>query len=62
MHGIEFDEDYPMEDTPQKRRLNYLIKEYRRTEETRTRRAAFDAESTGTLSLRVFVRVVVRRT
>jgi len=27
MHGIEFDEGYHMEDTPQKRRLNYLIKE-----------------------------------
>jgi len=46
MHGIQFDEDYRMEDTPEKRRLNYLIKEYRRSEETRKRRAGFDAEST----------------
>jgi len=46
MHGIQFDEDYRMEDTPEKRRLNYLIKEYRRSEEMRKRRAGFDAEST----------------
>ena len=46
MHGIQFDEDYHMEDTPQKRRLNYLIKGYRRSEETRKRRAGFDAEIT----------------
>ena len=25
MHGIQFDEDYRMEDTPEKRRLNYII-------------------------------------
>jgi len=42
MHGIEFDEDYRIEDTSEKRRLNYLIKEYRRSAETRKR----DAEST----------------
>ena len=35
-----------MEDTPEKRRLNYLIKEYRRSEEMRKRPAGFDAEST----------------
>jgi len=46
MHGIEFDEDYRMEDTPKKRLLNYLIKEYRRSEETRKHRASLDAEST----------------
>jgi len=46
MHGIQFDEDYRMEDTPEKCRLNYLIKEYRRSKETRKRRAGFDAEST----------------
>jgi len=46
MQGIQFDEDYCMEDTPEKRGLNYLIKEYRRCEETRKRRAGFDAEST----------------
>jgi len=46
MHGIQFDEDYRFEDTPEKRRLNYLIKDYRRSKETRKRRAGFDAEST----------------
>jgi len=46
MHGIQFDEDYHMEDTPKKRCLNYLIKEYWRSRETRKRRAGFDAEST----------------
>ena len=46
MHGIEVDEDYRMEDMPEKPCLNYLIKEYRRSEETRKRRASFDAEST----------------
>jgi len=46
MHGIQFDDDYRIEDTPEKRRLNYLVKEYRRSEETRQRRAGFDAEST----------------
>jgi len=45
MHRIQFDEYYRMEDTPEKRRLNYLIKEYRRSEETRKCRAGFDAES-----------------
>jgi len=45
MHGIEFDEGYHMEDTPQKRRLNYLIKEYWRSKETGKRRAGFDPES-----------------
>jgi len=28
MHGILFDEDDRMEDTPEKGRLNYLIEEY----------------------------------
>jgi len=46
MHGIQLDEDYRMEDTPEKRRFNYLIKEYRRPEETRKGRACFDPEST----------------
>jgi len=46
MPGIQFDEDYRMEDTPEKRRLNYLIKEYQSSEETRKRRAGCDAEST----------------
>ena len=46
MHGIQFDDDYRMEDMPEKRRLNYLIKEYRRSEETRKCRAGFNAEST----------------
>jgi len=46
MHDIQFDENYRMEDRPGKRYLNYLIKEYRRSEETRKSRAGFDAEST----------------
>jgi len=46
MHCKQFDEDYRMEDTPQNRGLNYFIKEYPRSEETRKRRAGFDAEST----------------
>jgi len=35
-----------MEDTAKKRRLNYPIKDYRRSEETRKHRAGFEAEST----------------
>jgi len=46
IHGIQFDEDYRMEDTPEKRHLNYIIKEYRRSGETRKHRAGFDAERT----------------
>jgi len=46
MHSIQFDGHYRMEDTPEKCRLNYLIKEYRRSEETRKPCAGFDAEST----------------
>jgi len=46
MHGIQFDEDYRIEDTLEKRRLNYLIKEYQRSEETWKRRAGFNTEST----------------
>jgi len=46
MYGILFDEDYRMEDRPQKHCLNYLIKEYRRSEKTGNRGAGFDAEST----------------
>jgi len=46
MHGIQFDEDHQIDDTPEKRRLNYLIKEYRRSEETWKCSAGFDAEST----------------
>jgi len=45
MLSIHFDDDYCMEDTPEKRHLNYLIKEYRRSEETWKRSAGFDAES-----------------
>jgi len=45
MHGIQSDEDYRMEQTPDKQRLNYFIKEYQRSEEMRKRRAGFDAES-----------------
>jgi len=43
MHGIQVDEDYPIEDTPEKHHLNYLIKEEWRSEETRKCRAGFDA-------------------
>jgi len=39
MHDIQFDEDYRMQDTPEKRRLNYLIKEYCRSVETQKRHA-----------------------
>jgi len=46
MHGIQFDEDYGMEDTPEKRLINYLIKVNRRSEEMRKCCAGFDAEST----------------
>ena len=46
MQGIEFDEDYRIDDTPEKCSLKYHIKEYRRSEETRKGRAGFDAEST----------------
>jgi len=46
MHGILFDEDYRMEDTPEKRSLKYLIKEYRRSEETWKPGPGFDGEGT----------------
>jgi len=46
MHGIQLDEDYRLEDTPEKRRLNYLIKEYQRSQGTRKRRTGFVAAST----------------
>jgi len=46
MHSIQFHEDYRMEDRPEKRRLNYFIKQYQRSKETGKRRAGFDAEST----------------
>jgi len=46
MNGIQFNDDYHMEDTPDKRRLNNLMKDYRRSEETRKRHPGFDAEST----------------
>jgi len=46
MHGIQFDEDYRMEDTPEESRCNYCIQECRRAEETRKCRAGFDALST----------------
>jgi len=45
MHGIQFDEDYRMEDTPPKRRLYQLIKEYRRSDKTWQCRACFHAVS-----------------
>jgi len=44
--GIQFDEDNRMEDMPEKCRLNYLIKEYRRSEKMQNCRAGFDAKST----------------
>jgi len=44
--GIQFDEDYRMADTPEKRRLNYIIKDYRRCEETRKCPPGFDPQST----------------
>jgi len=46
MHGIQLEEDYCREDTPQQRGLNYVIKEYRRSEKTGKRCAGFDAERT----------------
>ena len=46
MHSIQFHEDYRMEDRPEKRRLNYFIKQYQRSKETGKHRAGFDAEST----------------
>jgi len=45
MHGIKLNEDYHMEYTREKRRLNYLIKVHRRSEETRKPCDGFDAES-----------------
>jgi len=46
MHGTQFDEDYHIEDTPEKRRLNYLIQEYQRSDETLKSCSGLDAEST----------------
>jgi len=46
MHGIQIEEDYRREDTPEGRGLNYLIKEYQRSEEKRKRHAGFDTERT----------------
>ena len=46
LHGIQFNEDYRMEDTPAKHRLNYLINEYPRSEDTRKAHAGFNAKST----------------
>jgi hypothetical protein len=46
MDCVQFDDDSRMEETPEKRRLNYLLKEFRRSEETRKRRADIDAENT----------------
>jgi len=45
MHGIQFDGDYRMENTPEKQHLNYLFKDYRRSGEMWKRRAGFDPES-----------------
>jgi len=46
MHDIPFDEDYRFEDTPEKRRLNYINKEYQKSDETQKRCAGFDAVRT----------------
>jgi len=46
MHGIQFDEDYRIEDMPEKRSLNYFLKQYRKSEERWKRRAGFKREST----------------
>jgi len=46
MHGIQFDEDYHMEDMPKKCVFTSLIKEYRRSVETQKYHAGFDAKST----------------
>jgi len=46
MHGLQFNEDYRMGDRPEKGHLNYVIKQYRRSVETRKRRTGFDSEST----------------
>jgi hypothetical protein len=46
MDCVQFDDDSRMEYTPKERRLNYLLKEFRRSEETRKRRADIDAENT----------------
>jgi len=45
MQGIQFGEDYRMEDRPEKRILDYLINEYPRSEMPRKRCTGFDAES-----------------
>jgi len=46
IHGIQFDEDYHIEDRPEKPRLKYLIQEDRRSKATRKCRPGFYAEST----------------
>jgi len=46
MQAIQLNEDNRTADTPEKRCLNYVIKEYRRSEERRKHRACFDGAST----------------
>jgi len=46
LHGLPFDEDYRMQDRREKCDLNYPIKEYWRSEETRKLRPCFDTENT----------------
>jgi len=44
LHSVQFDHHYSMEDNPENRGLNYLIKEYRRSDETRKRHPGFHTE------------------
>jgi len=62
MHSVQLDEDYRMEDMPEKRSLNYLIKKYRRSGETGKVLLVLTPRVQRTLSLREWVRVLVRRT
>jgi len=62
MHGIHFDGDYHMGDTPEQRSLNYIIGSYRRCEETRQVVIVTTPRKQTTLSLRDGVPVLVRRT
>jgi len=60
--GVQFDDDYRMQDTPEKRYLNYLIKQYQRSDERGKCHAGFDPKRTQDPSLRECVWVLVRRT